>query len=80
MQKTVFDQNNFYLPSYGVEGVKKKNIIENLTLQVVIFLAKDTIDGIQNFNDLNNLYLPPSPPKKRKESKRVGKRVLYPPR
>ena len=59
MQQVVFDPNNFYLPPYGVEGVKKKNIIENLTLQVVIFLAKDTIDGIQNFNDLNNLYLPP---------------------
>ena len=50
MQKAAFDQKNFYLPPYRVEGVKKKNIIENLTLQVAIFLAKYTIDGIQNVN------------------------------
>ena len=51
MQQAVLDLNDFYLPPYGVKGVKKRVVspqIENLTLQVVILLAKDTIDGVQN--------------------------------
>ena len=51
MQQAVFDPNNFHLSPYGVEGIKKRVVqpqIENLTLQLVIFSAKDTINGVQN--------------------------------